>query len=265
MTLKNAIRIGKSLGTLLEVDNRDNLGLICRQYLRLRVELNTNRSLGARFLSFQAGQRTTLGKFQYERLADYCTLCGLIGHKKFSCPAPPMHPPANYGMSLTAASPSYPRVHPENHPAAVGAIGMSSSLPLLHSAGSSQGTESAHLQLVTRSINPSTLVPIQPSVPYAITAPLDEGHVGSFSHPLCISGSSSRVDSTARGVSPVLESKLTAAEKGKSPLPYEKSSSLNIPDHAYPFHHDFDKPAAFDHPDTTKSPTTQSPVIAYLL
>lgn len=45
MTLKNAIRIGKSLGTLQEVENGESPGLICRQHLHLRVMINTRRSL----------------------------------------------------------------------------------------------------------------------------------------------------------------------------------------------------------------------------
>jgi hypothetical protein len=112
MTIKNAIRIGKALGTLLDVENGDNPGLICRQHLRLRVEINTTCPLVPGFFISRTNKDPLWVNFKYERLADYCTLCGLIGHKKFSCPDPPLVPPANYSISLSAASPTYPRVIP---------------------------------------------------------------------------------------------------------------------------------------------------------
>lgn len=139
--------------------------------------------ISAKFLYFPTGKDPLWVNFKYECLANYCTLCGLIEHKKFSCPTPPMTPPANYGLSLTAASPSYPRVLPLIQPsiAASGAIAQSSFLPSNASAASSLGGEWDRLQLVTWSIQPNTLVPLQPTIPYALTEPLDEGHVGSFS------------------------------------------------------------------------------------
>ncbi|GLT53077.1 hypothetical protein SLA2020_263730 [Shorea laevis] len=112
MTLKNAIRIGKSIGSLLEVENGDSPGLICRQHLRLRVEINTRRPLMPGFYISRPGKDPLWIQFRYERLADYCTLCGLIGHCKFICPDPPCKPPANYSISLLAASSSYPRIIP---------------------------------------------------------------------------------------------------------------------------------------------------------
>ena len=44
MTTRNAIRIGKAISSVLEVENC-NKGIICRQYLQVRVELNTSLPL----------------------------------------------------------------------------------------------------------------------------------------------------------------------------------------------------------------------------
>lgn len=87
---------------------------------------------------------------------------------------------ANYGLSLIAVSPSYPRVLPVMQPSnsASGAIAQGSLLQSNAIAASSLGGESDRLQLVTRSIQPSTLVPLSPSIPYEFTEPIDEEHVG---------------------------------------------------------------------------------------
>lgn len=44
MTTINAIRIGKSLGTLLDVENETYPGVICTHHIRIRVEIDTTRS-----------------------------------------------------------------------------------------------------------------------------------------------------------------------------------------------------------------------------
>jgi hypothetical protein len=50
MTSRNAIRIGKGLGTVLELDHSIFEGPICRPYLRIRVEINTRLALIPGFL-----------------------------------------------------------------------------------------------------------------------------------------------------------------------------------------------------------------------
>jgi hypothetical protein len=49
--------------------------------------------------------------FKYERLDEYCTNCGFIGHKKAFCPAPQrLIPPDNYSRPLRAPSYVSPRL-----------------------------------------------------------------------------------------------------------------------------------------------------------
>ena len=103
MTTRNAICIGKAMGSVLEVENCDTKGIICRQYLRVKEELNTSLPLIPGFHIPRNGKESIVVSFEYERLADYCTLCGLIGHKRFSCPSPPQPVQlVNYDTSLRA-------------------------------------------------------------------------------------------------------------------------------------------------------------------
>lgn len=107
MTIRNAIMIGKALGSLLEVENLDTSGLICRQHLRFKVELNASCLLVPGFSLPRPGKESLWISFRYKRLGDYCIMCGLIGHKKLSCPNPPqplLH--VKYGIPLQASASS---------------------------------------------------------------------------------------------------------------------------------------------------------------
>lgn len=120
------------------------------KHLRLKVEINTRRPLVPGFFISCLGKDPLWVNLKNERLANYCTLCRLIGHKKFSCPTP-IIPSANYGFSLIASSSSYPRIvlvaHLEN--AVSGPSGNLSKACPRASLAASHADESTHLQMVT--------------------------------------------------------------------------------------------------------------------
>jgi hypothetical protein len=45
MTIKNAIKISKGIGKILEFDNNNSSRLICRQFIRFKIEINTSKPL----------------------------------------------------------------------------------------------------------------------------------------------------------------------------------------------------------------------------
>jgi hypothetical protein len=103
MTTQNAIHIGKGIGKILELDNDNSTGLICRRFIRLKVEINTLLPLASRFNMSCDGEDTRCISFLYERLDDYCSSCGLIGHKSGFCPSPKLVTPSEkYRRSLRA-------------------------------------------------------------------------------------------------------------------------------------------------------------------
>lgn len=101
MTAVNAIRISKFIGSVINVENGEHLGIIYNHHLRIRIALDTSQPLVSGFHLPRHGRSSIWVKFLYERLADYCPLCGLIGHRKSFCSAPPPPGPQDrYGFSL---------------------------------------------------------------------------------------------------------------------------------------------------------------------
>lgn len=80
-------KLEKGIGNLLELDNNNSSGLICRQVIHFKVEINTSMPLAPGFYIPRPGMKPHWIAFKYECLDDYCVLCGLIGHKKGVCPA----------------------------------------------------------------------------------------------------------------------------------------------------------------------------------
>lgn len=92
MNIKNAIAIGKGLGNFLKVEDFSAFGATFRSYLRLLVEIDVSAPLKHGFLFNKEAGDSTWVFLKYERLDEYCTPCGLIGHKKYGCRSPPPHP-----------------------------------------------------------------------------------------------------------------------------------------------------------------------------
>jgi hypothetical protein len=104
MTIKNAIRISKSIGNILELDNNNSSGIISRPFLRFKIDINTSLPLASGFYMPCEGRKPHWIAFKYEHLDEYCSSCGLIGHVKKFCPVPPKKAtPEKYKWSLRAA------------------------------------------------------------------------------------------------------------------------------------------------------------------
>jgi hypothetical protein len=79
--LKTAIVVGKGLGKLLEVENLEASGVICRHHLRVRVEIDIRKPLVPGFSFALEDSNPVWIQLKYERLADYSISCGLTGHR----------------------------------------------------------------------------------------------------------------------------------------------------------------------------------------
>jgi len=103
MTARNAAQIGSLIGSLLDVKHGDVDGIICTHHLRVKVKVDTSKHLAPSFLLPHQGRSPVWVWFLYECLADYCVLCGLVGHRRNFCPDPPPQGPEHkYGVSLWA-------------------------------------------------------------------------------------------------------------------------------------------------------------------
>jgi hypothetical protein len=111
MTVDNARNIGESLGELLEVDNLDAHIPARKGFLRVRVLLNLLNPLILGFTHHRPPKTPLWIQYSYERLSDYCYICGRIGHVSIGCKVelcPPDH--GKYSDMLKAKSPKTSRV-----------------------------------------------------------------------------------------------------------------------------------------------------------
>ena len=94
LTNRMVTHIGENLGNFMETDF-DGDGAVLVDYVRVRLLWNTDTPL--RFQRrFQFGEQTCVLKLRYEKLRNFCSVCGLITHEASECPSgknPPPQPP----------------------------------------------------------------------------------------------------------------------------------------------------------------------------
>ncbi|GLT68115.1 hypothetical protein SLA2020_403740 [Shorea laevis] len=111
MTTDNAAAIGASLGDFISCDNADNSKPSRKSFLRIRVSINLLLPLSPGFTHHRPPKPPIWIQYKYERLSDYCYVCGRLGHLSFNCVESPN--PLGYGYYgaiLKASSPKYNRV-----------------------------------------------------------------------------------------------------------------------------------------------------------
>ncbi|GLT59031.1 hypothetical protein SLA2020_318770 [Shorea laevis] len=111
LTVASAKAIGSSLGDLISIDNADNSKPSRKSFLRIRVSINLQNPLSPGFTHHRASKPSIWVQYKYERLSDYCYVCGRLGHMSFTCavtPKPIDH--GRYGALLKASSPFTNRI-----------------------------------------------------------------------------------------------------------------------------------------------------------
>jgi hypothetical protein len=73
---------------MLNVENGDKEEIIAHHHLCIRILINALQPLVPSFFLPRQDLPSIWIKFQFERLANYCVYCGLIGHQKYFCPVP---------------------------------------------------------------------------------------------------------------------------------------------------------------------------------
>jgi hypothetical protein len=117
------------------------------------VNIDTYQPLKPSFHLPRSGKNDLRISFRYERLRDYCTKCGLIGHKKLGCPHRPdlRFPLVQYSIPLQAPSGPSSRMiilaTREDYDSGISSDGQAQSRTEVNS-NSTHGAESAYLQLV---------------------------------------------------------------------------------------------------------------------
>jgi len=139
MLAVNAIKIGKLFGLeVLTVEDGERSGIINHHHLRFRLVIDVSLPLVPGFYLPRSGLSALWIKLLYERLGDYCVLCGCIGHRKTYCAAPPhLVDPERYTTSLRGY------VYPKSRKlvsASPASVSSGSSIPPLPSSAGASGS-----------------------------------------------------------------------------------------------------------------------------
>ncbi|KAL2903855.1 hypothetical protein RDABS01_002565 [Bienertia sinuspersici] len=77
-----AVAIANKMGKFVDFDGTDPFGY--KKYMRFRVDLDISKPL-MRGLKVQVGGAQKWVEFKYEKLTDFCYVCGLFGHAAKEC------------------------------------------------------------------------------------------------------------------------------------------------------------------------------------
>ncbi|KAH7516250.1 hypothetical protein FEM48_Zijuj10G0115300 [Ziziphus jujuba var. spinosa] len=84
LTKENALKIGGLFHKVWNCECTSRTNLIGLKYIRIQVEVDISKPLLTGFLH-KVGNGSSWIHFAYERLAEFCYMCGRIGHRKASC------------------------------------------------------------------------------------------------------------------------------------------------------------------------------------
>lgn len=85
LTLRMITYIGNQMGSFMETDFGGD-GAVLVDYVRVRLLWNIEMPLRFQRI-FQFGDETCVLKFRYEKLRNFCTICGLLTHDMSDCPS----------------------------------------------------------------------------------------------------------------------------------------------------------------------------------
>lgn len=110
MTRDNAIKIGSLFKQVLQCNSSSHTNIIGMKYMRLRVKVDVEKPIPTGFLQ-KFDQGGAWVQFCYERLAEFCYNCEIIGHgqatRKLSTSGNQATNGALYGPWLRAEAGAY--------------------------------------------------------------------------------------------------------------------------------------------------------------
>ncbi|KAL5547186.1 hypothetical protein UlMin_006873 [Ulmus minor] len=90
MTQTNAVKLAAKAGSLMDIHNKGQEGIMGWKFLRFKVLVNLNKPLFAGcFVPCPDGGKVW-AQFRYERIAALCYKCGTLGHDYHWCVSEPV-------------------------------------------------------------------------------------------------------------------------------------------------------------------------------